>query len=58
MKAEIPQSNVDILIVESTFGIRVHENRAIREQMFEEEVRKIVKGGGKCLLPVFSAGRA
>jgi len=34
MKAEIPQSNVDILIVESTFGTRVHENRAIREQMF------------------------
>lgn len=30
MKAEIPQSNVDILVVESTFGIRVHENRAIR----------------------------
>jgi hypothetical protein len=30
----------------------------MREQMFEEEVRQIVKGGGKCLLPVFSAGRA
>ena len=26
--------------------------------MFQEEVRKIVKAGGKCLLPVFSAGRA
>jgi len=30
MKAEIPQSNVDILIAESTFGIRVHESRRMR----------------------------
>jgi cleavage and polyadenylation specificity factor subunit 3 len=58
MKAEIPQSNVDILISESTFGIRVHESRRMREQKFQEYVHKIVKGGGKCLLPVFSAGRA
>jgi cleavage and polyadenylation specificity factor subunit 3 len=58
MKAEIPQSNVDILIAESTFGVRVHESRRMREQKFQEYVHKIVKGGGKCLLPVFSAGRA
>ena len=58
MKAEIPQSNVDILIAESTFGIRVHESRRMREQKFQQYVHKIVKGGGKCLLPVFSAGRA
>jgi len=58
MQAEIPQTNVDILIPESTFGVSVHQSRDIREQNFREEVKKIVKRGGKCLLPVFSAGRA
>lgn len=58
MKAEIPQENVDILISESTFGTRVHESRRSREQSFQEYVHKIIKRGGKCLLPVFSAGRA
>jgi Cft2 family RNA processing exonuclease len=38
MKAEIPQSNVDILIAESTFGIRVHiqiellENKCLKNK--------------------------
>ena len=58
MKAEIPQENVDILISESTFGIRTHESRREREKKFQEYVEKIVGRGGKCLLPVFSAGRA
>lgn len=30
MKAEIPQENVDILISESTFGTRTHEDRRLR----------------------------
>ncbi len=58
MQAEIPPTNVDILISESTFGTSIHHDRHIREQNFKEEVKKIVKRGGKCLLPVFSAGRA
>ena len=58
MQAEIPQTNVDVLISESTFGTSVHENRNIREQQFQQEVKRIVQRGGKCLLPVFSAGRA
>ena len=58
MQAEIPPTNVDILISESTFGTSIHPDRNIREQNFREEVKKIVKRGGKCLLPVFSAGRA
>ena len=36
----------------------MHENRNIREQQFQQEVKRIVQRGGKCLLPVFSAGRA
>ena len=36
MQAEIPQTNVDILISESTFGTNVHQDRNIREQNFRE----------------------
>ena len=36
MQAEIPQTNVDVLISESTFGTSVHENRNIREQQFQQ----------------------
>lgn len=58
MKAEIPDVRVDVLVVESTYGIRRHEPRATREARFTKEVEKVVTRRGKCLLPVFSAGRA
>ena len=56
--AEIPQTTVDVLIVESTYGIKTHDSRESRERTFLETVRKIVTGGGHCLLPVFVLGRA
>lgn len=57
-KAEIPDMNVDILIVESTYGVQVHQSRASRERLFTSTVHDIVRGGGRCLLPVFALGRA
>ena len=57
-KAEIPDMNVDILIVESTYGVQVHQSRASRERLFTSTVHEIVRGGGRCLLPVFALGRA
>jgi len=56
--AEIPNTNLDILIVESTFGANNHPPRKQRELKFTESVHEIVKNGGKCLLPVFVSGRA
>ena len=56
--AEIPKTKIDILIVESTYGIKCHEPREFREKLFLETVEKIVKRNGKCLLPVFVLGRA
>ena len=57
--AEIPANfDVHILIVESTYGIHKHEERARRENDFKKYVYEIVKRGGKCLLPVFAVGRA
>ena len=56
--AEIPKTKIDILIVESTYGVKTHEPRERREKYFLETVEKIVKRNGKCLLPVFVLGRA
>lgn len=41
--AEIPDVKVDMLIVESTYGIKTHEPREFREKFFLETVEKIVK---------------
>ena len=57
-KAEIPDMNVDILIVESTYGVQVHQPRTHRERIFTTTVHEIVAKGGRCLLPVFALGRA
>ena len=56
--AEIPEVKVDMLIVESTYGIKTHEPREFWEKFFLETVEKIVKRQGKCLLPVFVRGWA
>ncbi len=58
MAAEIPHVSPDILIVESTYGVQIHEPRDQREARFTAIVHEIVKRGGRCLLPVFALGRA
>ena len=47
-----------MLIVESTFGVQVHEPQRERERQFIEAIDRITRRGGKCLIPVFSLGRA
>ena len=56
--AEVPHVNPDVMICESTYGVQVHEPRHKREARFTEAVETIVKRGGRCLIPVFSLGRA
>lgn len=56
--ADIPNSSVNILIIESTYGIHKHDPRAEREAFFLKYVSDIVRNGGKCLLPVMVSGRA
>ena len=56
--AEIPNKEINVLIVESTYGIHQHENRDEREKNFVKYVDEVVSKGGKCLLPVFAIGRA
>ncbi|EPY26156.1 cleavage and polyadenylation specificity factor subunit 3 [Strigomonas culicis] len=56
--AEIPMRSPDILIVESTNGIRELESREEREYNFTHKVHEVMKRDGKCLIPVFALGRA
>jgi cleavage and polyadenylation specificity factor subunit 3 len=56
--AETPTVKPDVLIIESTYGIQVHEKRKDREQRFTKMVHDVVIRGGRCLIPVFALGRA
>jgi len=59
MAASIPSTKkTDVLIVESTFGLNEHENAKRREQRFLTHVEKVLKRGGRLLIPVFALGRA
>ncbi|KAK7098583.1 cleavage and polyadenylation specificity factor subunit 3-like [Littorina saxatilis] len=58
MAAEVPSVRPDIVIIESTYGTHIHENREEREHRFTSLVHDIVNRGGRCLIPVFALGRA
>ncbi|KAH3758165.1 cleavage and polyadenylation specificity factor subunit 3-I [Pelomyxa schiedti] len=58
MGAEAPSVSVDVLIVESTYGVQTHQPREEREKLFTGYVHEIVTRGGRCLIPVFALGRA
>lgn len=58
MAAEIPDVKPDVLIVESTYGVQVHQSRKEREARFTSTIEKVVTRGGRCLIPVFALGRA
>jgi cleavage and polyadenylation specificity factor subunit 3 len=57
-QAELINQRVHVLIVESTYGVMLHEPREQREHRFTNSVHQIVRQGGKCLMPVFALGRA
>lgn len=58
-KAVIPKGlSVQVLICESTYGLKLHEPRLAREARFILSIEEIVLGRkGKCLLPIFALGR-
>jgi len=58
MAAEIPNVNPDVLIMESTYGTHIHENRDEREKRFTSTVHDTINRGGRVLIPVFALGRA
>jgi cleavage and polyadenylation specificity factor subunit 3 len=55
---QVPSVRPDVLVVEATYGVQMHEPQGQREARFCESVAGCVLGGGKCLIPVFALGRA
>lgn len=56
--ARPPRFGADVLILESTYGGRLHANRHVEEQRLVETVAAITAAGGKVLIPAFALGRA
>lgn len=54
----LSESPIDLLIVESTYGNRSHEDRKTTEKNFVESVVEYIEGGGIVLIPAFAYGRA
>lgn len=48
----------DILVIESTYGDRQHEDRRTRRQRLEHVIEQALQDGGTVLIPAFSIGRA
>lgn len=47
----------DELVLESTYGNRLHEDRAHRQQRLRQVVERALDNGGTVLIPAFSIGR-
>ena len=47
--AEIPQFSPDICIIESTYGVQLHQPRNVREKRFTDVIHSTISQGG-CVL--------
>lgn len=56
--ARLPPSKPHVLVIESTSGVRNHEEAGVREKRLTTTVRQVLERGGNCLLPAFALGRA
>ena len=56
--ARPPAFRPDVMLVESTYGGRLHANRAVQERKLIDAVAKVTGEGGKVLIPAFALGRA
>ncbi|KAJ3708206.1 hypothetical protein LUZ61_011911 [Rhynchospora tenuis] len=56
--AEVPQFTPDICIIESTYGVQLHQPRPVREKRFTDVIHSTISQGGRVLIPAFALGRA
>jgi Cft2 family RNA processing exonuclease len=56
--ARPPLFRPDVLILESTYGGRLHANRQAEERRLVETISEVTAEGGKVLIPAFALGRA
>ena len=57
-EAEIPSVKPDALILETTYGGKLHANRRAEEQRLIDSVTRVIERGGRVLIPAFALGRA
>jgi Cft2 family RNA processing exonuclease len=56
--AQIPRVKADALVLESTYGGKLHANRLAEEKRMVETLKRVAERGGKVLIPAFALGRA
>ncbi|MBI2376465.1 MAG: MBL fold metallo-hydrolase [Deltaproteobacteria bacterium] len=54
----VPRFSPDVMVVESTYGHRLHASRAAEERRLAEQVSSAIQSGGHVLIPAFAVGRA
>ena len=54
----VPPIKADALVLESTYGGRLHANRVGEEKRLIQTLRQVSERGGKVLIPAFALGRA
>lgn len=52
-----PLERADMLVLESTYGDKNHENRSMRQQRLQQVIEHCVSDRGTVLIPAFSIGR-
>ncbi|MDA7088513.1 MBL fold metallo-hydrolase [Pseudomonas sp. SA3-5] len=57
LPAPKPPYRADILVIESTYGDRLHEDRRTRRQRLEGVIEQALANNGTVLIPAFSIGR-
>lgn len=55
---EVPRIKADALVLESTYGGRLHANRVAEEKRLVQNLKRITERGGKVLIPAFALGRS
>lgn len=54
----VPRVRPDALVVESTYGTRLHASREVEERRLCARVAAAIEAGGHVLIPAFAVGRA
>lgn len=57
LPAPKPPYSADILVIESTYGDRLHEDRRTRRKRLESVIEQALANSGTVLIPAFSIGR-
>ncbi len=52
-----PPANCDVVVLESTYGSKVHENRSERKERLKEVIVNALENSGVVIVPAFSIGR-